>query len=61
MKKSLHYLSANKSVCDDIAVADGEILTIRSLTGDAHVGRGATLTIDGLYCGNVDIGDGGGL
>lgn len=50
---------ANKSVYDDISLADGECLTIRSLTGDVHVGDNAKLTCKGSCYGDVDIDDGG--
>lgn len=50
---------ANKSVYDGITLADGECLTIRSLTGDVHVGGSAKLTCKGSCYGDVDIDDGG--
>ena len=65
MKKSLHHPSAIARkilpVSGNIVVADGEIRTIRSLIGDAHVGMGAILYIYGSCYGDVVIDDGGSL
>ena len=45
MKKPLGHSSSGESVYDDLVVPDGTFYTIRSLSGNAHVGRRAKLVV----------------
>ena len=58
-RRQLRSPFANKSVYDDITLAEGECLTIRSLTGDVHIGDNAKLMCKGSCYGDIDIDDGG--
>lgn len=55
MKKSLAHSLFDESVYDDLVVPDGTFCIIRSLSGNAHVGRRAKLVVKEACYGNVDI------
>jgi len=55
MTKPLVHSLSEEIVYDNLVVPDGTFCTIRSLSGNAHVGRRAKLVVKGACYGNVDV------